>query len=304
MLTRPKRLIRCSATKYCRLLVILPVLVWMSPVISGQGPVAGGSSKFVRFDGNRVHYVSYGRGHTGLVLVHGWSCNASFWDGQIPAFANRTRVLAIDLPGHGLSDKPERSYTMEYFARAIEAVMRDAGVNGAVLAGHSMGTPIVRQFYRLFPKKVEGIVIVDGALRPFDQNFDAKKFFAPLQGPGYQEFVTAFINAMVPASGAALKEHIRHEMLLTPQHVMISAMDGMLVKDIWTEDRIDKPVLAVMAKGSWPADNEQYYRRIAPNLDYQEWPGVGHFLMMEKPSDLNAALSAFLTKQHLLGYHP
>ena len=56
---------------------------------------------------------------------------------------------------------------MDLFARAVEAVRAAAGVDRVVLVGHSMGTPVVRQFYRLFPKKTLGLVAVDGSLRPF-----------------------------------------------------------------------------------------------------------------------------------------
>lgn len=284
------------------LLVAVSLLFVPASLLGDPGFAADGSSRFARFEGSRVRYLSYGSGHKGLVFVHGWSCNATFWDAQIPAFMGKTRVLAVDLPGHGESDKPERAYTMEYFARAVESVMRDAGVDSGVLVGHSMGTPVVRQFYRLFPKKVEAIVIVDGALRPYVPGGDARALFAPLRGPGYRDFVASFINMMVPSAAPALRERVRQEMLKTPQHVMVSAMDGMLAKDIWGEDRIGKPVLAIMAKGSWPADNEAFFRRIAPNLDYQEWEGVGHFLMMQEPAEFNAAVQAFLVKRHLLGY--
>src|SRR6185503_3774851 len=87
-----------------------------------------GQSKFAKFDGNRVHYVNYGKGNDAVVLIHGWTMNADNWRDQIPALAERYRVIAIDLPGHGQSDKPKLSYSMDYFARAVEAVMRDAKV--------------------------------------------------------------------------------------------------------------------------------------------------------------------------------
>ena len=77
------------------------------------------------------------------------------------------RMLFVDLPGYGKSDKPKMDYTMDVFAQAVDAVLRDAGVERAVLAGHSMGTPVVLQFYRLYPAKTKALVFVDGPLRPF-----------------------------------------------------------------------------------------------------------------------------------------
>jgi pimeloyl-ACP methyl ester carboxylesterase len=60
-------------------------------------------------------------------------------------------------------------------------------------------------------------------------------------------------------------------------------------------------VLAIMVKSDFfGGDIEQFYRSIAPNLDFQTWEGVGHFLMMEKPKQFNDAVIAFLDKNALL----
>jgi pimeloyl-ACP methyl ester carboxylesterase len=264
--------------------------------------VADAPSRFAKLDGVRVHYKSYGKGRDALVFVHGWTCNMDFWRGQIPAFESKTRVIAIDLPGHGQSDKPHVDYSMDYFARSIEAVLRDAGVDRAVLVGHSMGTPVIRQFYRKYPNKTLALVIVDGALRPFADEATMAKFIEPLRGPNYKEAASQFVAGMLaPVSSAALREEIKSAMLSTPQYVAVSAMDGMASKVIWTNDKINVPVLAVMAKGPfWPADNEQFYRSVAPNLEYHMWDGVSHFLMMEKRTEFNEALAAFLMKNGLL----
>ncbi|MEO8348934.1 MAG: alpha/beta fold hydrolase, partial [Acidobacteriota bacterium] len=99
------------------------------------------SAQFATYDGNRVRYENVGSGREALVLVHGWSGDASVWRFQVPELAKHFRVISIDLPGHGASDKPETAYTMSFFAGAVEAVMLDLGVDRAVLVGHSMGTP-------------------------------------------------------------------------------------------------------------------------------------------------------------------
>src|SRR5438105_14036956 len=107
------------------------------------------------YDGAKVHYESYGNGTDAVVFIHGWTCDLTFWRGQAPVYEKR-RSLLIDLPGHGQSGKPEVAYTQERFARAVEAVMRDAGVEHAVLVGHSMGGPVALTLVRLFPAKGRG----------------------------------------------------------------------------------------------------------------------------------------------------
>jgi pimeloyl-ACP methyl ester carboxylesterase len=90
-------------------------------------------------------------------------------------------------------------------------------------------------------------------------------------------------------------------MLSTPQKIAVSAMEGMADESIWKQDKINVPVLAILAKSPfWPADTEQFYRSIAPKLEFQMWEGVSHFLMMEKPDRFNEAVAKFATSVGLL----
>src|SRR5688572_430512 len=152
-------------------------------------------SRWTTLDGNKIHFYDIGdrRARTGLVLIHGWTCNADFWkENRFPGY----RVLAIDLPGHGRSDKPRLTYSMEHFARAVNRVMKEAGLRRAVLVGHSMGTPIARQFYRLYPEQTLGIVVVDGALRRFFPKEAMEQFIAPLR-TNYKETAVKFVDGML-----------------------------------------------------------------------------------------------------------
>src|SRR6185369_10589874 len=113
----------------------------------GTASAAADTPQFARLNELRIHYEDYGSGPEALIFIHGWACDLTFWRGQEPVYTNpNRRALLIDLPGHGLSDKPHRAYPIEFFARAIEAVMRDAQVERAVLIGHSLGGPIAYAF--------------------------------------------------------------------------------------------------------------------------------------------------------------
>jgi pimeloyl-ACP methyl ester carboxylesterase len=261
-----------------------------------------GDSRFTTLDGARIHYVNYGKGSEALVLIHGWTCNLDNWRDQMPDFAKRNRVIAIDLPGHGQSDKPQITYSMDLFARAVEAVIRDARVKRAVLAGHSMGTPVARQFYRKYPDKTLAIVIVDGSLRPFGDKTMMDRLIAGFRGANYREAVNQMLAAISgPNLSVDARERIKASALNTPQHVIVSAMEGMADPSIWGDDKINVPVLATMARNPfYPPNVEASFRSIAPNMDFQMWDGVGHFIMMEKPKEFNAAVLAFLDKNKLL----
>ena len=172
-------------------------------VVSTTASAFDGESEFAKLDGNRVHYKSYGKGKDALVLVHGWTCNLDHWRDQVPDLSKRNRVIALDLPGHGQSDKPQIGYTMDLFANAIDAVMRDAKVDRAVLVGHSMGTPVARQFYRKYPQKTLGIVIVDGGLRLFGTKEMREQYLAMFRSPKYKEAGAQMFSQMIGTLGAA-----------------------------------------------------------------------------------------------------
>ncbi len=80
-------------------------------------------------------------------------------------------------------------------------------------------------------------------------------------------------------------------------------MEAMVDDSIWKDDPIRVPVLAVMAPNPfWTAEYEKYAQSIAPNMEYQKWEGVSHFLMMDEPKKFNDSVTAFLVKNRLIGY--
>ncbi len=262
-------------------------------------PAFAQASRFAKLDEVRVHYLDQGKGNEAVLFVHGWTCSAAFWKSQTAFFEGKARVIAIDLPGHGESDKPKTAYGMDLFARSIDAVMRDAGVTKAVLVGHSMGTPVIRQFYRRYPDKTIALVVVDGALKTmFPDKAAADKFIEQLRAPDYQKTAGQMVSFMVqPMHDPALKEQVKTSMLSTPQYVAVSAMEGMVDPAIWGEDKINVPTLAIMARQpAWNKEYEAYVHSLVPNLEFQVWDGVSHFLMMDKPDEFNSTLSAFLLK--------
>ena len=109
-------------------------------------------------------HPAHQRGRQTFLLVHGWSCNGGFWREQVTALRGKARLILIDLPGHGQSDKPHTDYNMDFFARAVLAVLRDAHVDKATLIGHSMGLPVIRHVYADVPGQIAAMVIVDGSV--------------------------------------------------------------------------------------------------------------------------------------------
>ena len=269
-------------------------------------------SRFAQMDGHNLHYWSMGRGEKALVFIHGWACDASFWQGQLGVFASAShQVIALDLLGHGLSDKPELEYDFDVFIKGIRAVLDNAGVKEAVLCGHSLGGSLGRFFALKDGAGIKGLVLVDGAFcfPPADPKAhqrwleENRGFTASFKKEGYKETVRSFIFAMLgPAITPELTVRIIEGMLKTPAHVGISAMRHFPDPENWSGAPLKLPVLAVYAKS--PETTEDFRRNLRgmfPAMNYHELKGMGHFFMMEKPGKLNSLLKDFLRKQNMLG---
>jgi pimeloyl-ACP methyl ester carboxylesterase len=267
--------------------------------------LADGESHSVSFGANKIHYVTVGRGRNTLLFVHCWAGNLSFWREQVPALSDQARLVLIDLPGHGHSDKLPAEYSMDYFAGAVLAVMHDAGVDKAALVGHSMGGPVIYRVYKQAPEKVAALVVVDGFLRrPRVTPGQAEEFIARFRTPEYRENTRQFFGSMFPVPGTeALRNRVLSEMLVTPQRVMLGAMEGMFGPDQpdWDLKPVNVPVLVINAKGPmWDADGKNYVRSLSPQTDYCVMEGVGHWLMLERPAEFNALLTDMLRKFGLI----
>ena len=280
------------------------VLIGLS-FLGGTVAASDAPSHFVELDGMKVHYQSYGAGKEAVVFIHGWTCDLTFWRGQAPVYEKR-RSLLIDLPGHGKSDKPEVAYSQDLFARAVEAVMRDAQVEKATLVGHSMGTPVALQFLRRYPEKAAALVIVDGfiPLPPKDEAEEKQRaeqsaaFVKTYRDPDYRTAMVKLIDSMFGEQATvAMKDEIRTKMLRAPQHVAASAMEGMIALRPLTETWPQLPALAVMTRRPNRGNYEEFLRARFPKIRYQEWENAGHFLMMEEPDKFNAALAEFLDQR-------
>jgi pimeloyl-ACP methyl ester carboxylesterase len=264
---------------------------------------ASDASHFAPFEGGRVHYESYGAGKEAVVFIHGWTCDLSFWRGQEPVYRNH-RSLLIDLPGHGQSDKPKVAYPTEFFARGIEAALRDAGVERAVLVGHSLGGPIAYSFIRLFPEQAKALVLVDATAGPEPdtpayraaQEARYRQRVVNLSGAAGEKNFLANVEAMFSAkTSPSLRSQIRAKMLATPEYVRVAAVTSRSELDPPSVgEAFDIPAVAIQAAAKGTEERAAAMRTVFPNLRLEKWEHSGHFLMMEDPARFNRSLERFL----------
>jgi pimeloyl-ACP methyl ester carboxylesterase len=111
-------------------------------------------------DGLALFYEETGEGEPPILLVHGWCCDHTYFAPQFEHFARRGRhVVAVDLRGHGKSDKPHQSYTVQLFADDLAWMCAQIGLEKPVVIGHSMGGVIVLALaLRYLPSSADSLV--------------------------------------------------------------------------------------------------------------------------------------------------
>ena len=248
-------------------------------------------------DGIQIHSSSAGKGPKTVILVHGWTCNETTWSEQVPVLSKKYRVLTLDLPGHGQTGAPaDGKLSMDLFARAIEAVRAEANANHVVLVGHSMGTPVIVQYARLYPKHVEAMVFVDGLVSLGNGPGPAPDP-SQMSGAAGRKNRETMIRGMFSASTTpANQTKILDMMLAPPESTAVGAMNATFDPAIWKGDVFTMPILGIYADKS-PLNNPPYMKEHFPKLEYHEVAGSGHFVMLDKPEEFNTLLLAFLNRQ-------
>jgi pimeloyl-ACP methyl ester carboxylesterase len=97
-----------------------------------------------------------------ILCIHGLTANCRFWDCLASALSPRHKIIAMDLRGRGLSDKPPTGYSIKHHCKDIAALIDDQGLERPVLMGHSLGAFISLAFAAQYPEKVDRLILVDG----------------------------------------------------------------------------------------------------------------------------------------------
>ena len=246
-------------------------------------------------DGTPISYEIFGVGEPTLVFVHGWSCDARYWRAQVPVFSKNSRVVVLDLAGHGNSGMSRTQYTMGSFGEDVRAVVESSGSHKVILIGHSMGGTVTVEAARLMPDRVIGLIGIDTLenIEYLMTREELEKMIAPLK-ENFRDASRQFVGGMIAAkTDSKLREWILSDMSAAPPSVALSAMNEMMTQYISGEaakvfNNIRIPVVTVNGD-LWPI-NYEANRRHMFSFDAIVLKGADHFLMMDRPNDFNKAL--------------
>ena len=106
---------------------------------------------FTTNDGYRLHYIEAGSGDA-LVMIPGWSQTAAQFKYQIDGLSDKYHVIAIDMRGHGESDKPDHGYRIHRLSKDVHDFLAARGLSNVTLAGHSMGSSVIWGYWSCRPR--------------------------------------------------------------------------------------------------------------------------------------------------------
>ncbi|MBD9723956.1 alpha/beta fold hydrolase [Streptomyces caniscabiei] len=231
-----------------------------------------------------------------LVFVHGWTANRHRWDHQVAHFAEKRRVIRLDLRGHGESGGAGVR-TIEALAADVLALLDHLEIERFVLVGHSMGGMISQTITLAHPERVERLVLVNSIGRMTYSRGRGLLMAVSTRVP-FKLFVAANIQrAFAPGyPREEIRSYIRAS-AATPREVVRTLYGAMRAFDVLDRlGEVSTPTLLVHGYHDIQLPVAQMLRMAKAYQDAEvRILDAGHELPVEKPAELTATLDRFLT---------
>ena len=281
--------------------------------------------RFVTVHGHRRAYVQTGSGPA-LLLLHGLACDHRTWAPVIEKLARRYTVIAPDLLGHGLSDKPRADYSVGGYANGMRDLLTILGIDKVTVVGHSLGGGVAMQFAYQFPERTERLVLVapgglgqdvSPAVRAISlEAFEWAMGVATL--PGMRQVLTGALRTLArlpltatrdlgeaagivdsfqdPAARRAIRHVVSHVVDLRGQ--VITMLDRAYLTEamplcvIWGAD--DMVI---------PPSHAEAVKDLAPGAQVHVIGNAGHFPHRDHPDRFVRIVNDFISKTEPAQYH-
>lgn len=259
--------------------------------------------KFVKINEHNIRYLNEGKNEKTIVLIHGLGASAERWECVMPYFTKKYRVIAPDLIGFGLSDKPNADYTIDFFVKFLSDFLDSLEIKEATLVGSSLGGQIVAEYAISNPTKLEKMVLVSpsgvvdystpaldsyitAALHPNKDN--VKNAFQIMSGNDKhvkQEIVELFLNRIsLPNAKMAFMSA-----LMSNRNAKISCekLANVSIPSLVIWGLLD-PVI--------PIENAKLFFSCISNCQYIEMEGCGHTPFVDMPQKFSEIILKFLNR--------
>jgi pimeloyl-ACP methyl ester carboxylesterase len=264
--------------------------------------------RYQSVDRMRIAYVEQGQGAP-LVLVHGQFGDHLDWEPVIAPLARHFRVIAVDLPGFGDSDKPDREYDADFLTGSLHGLLKTLGIRRSILAGNSFGGQIAILYTLRYPDEVSRLILADsGGFR--EVTSAEKQFYTQRLSPEFLAGLTPETQRPLFAPIFAKQGEIR-ERYLNKQDAKLKREDFpayarslarciALALDLYLLERLPEikaPVLVLWGDRDFVLPVEQA-RKAMEKLrrgKLKVFEGCGHAPQLDCPQEFAQAVKEFAT---------
>ena len=256
------------------------------------------TSDRVVVNGVRLAYSLFGQG-AGVVFLHGWMCNRSFWQRQCRELAGRNfRCLSIDFRGHGDSEAPAGGYSVEQLADDVGALMEALEFGPVVMVGHSMGGMVAQHFCLERPEQTAALVLAATIASDAEDRLISKRIASDATRMGFSRAFDRHFDAWFAAGASnSVRAWVRTQMRSTPAELGLELVRAYSRFDLTGRlGEIRRPTLVIGTRSddSAPPGQSRRLAELIPGARLALIEDCGHFPMLEKPEELSRSLLPFL----------
>ncbi|MGH2976478.1 MAG: alpha/beta fold hydrolase [Solirubrobacterales bacterium] len=303
--------------------VVLAVLLGVNTLIVDHETKAAGvteaGGRILDLSGGKLEFIERGpKGASPIVLIHCFTCAINWWDKMIPLLARDHRVVAVDLLGHGGSEKPSSGYSIENQADLVAQALAQLEVRDAEVVGHSLGGPVTMALAAQSPQLVRQMVLIDSIPNTSygDVGLIGELPFKPVVGEALWRIKPDFSIRDGLGVAFAPGYDVPDAFVDDVKRMTYSAYTGSHdAFDEYTDEEslpdraaaVGKPLLAIMGAEEQIASDPQEalaaYRDADPTAKTKLIAGAGHSPNVEKPAE-TAALVLGFDKETLMSARP
>lgn len=252
-----------------------------------------------------IHYSKTGQGEH-VILIHGFPNDGSAWNNIVPALAARYHLILPDLPGAGQSPAPEAPLTIALMADAVKEVMKQEGIEKAVLVGHSMGGYTAMELAVRYPDKVQGLSLVHSlASADTEEKKENRRKAINLMGKGIAEqemFLKGMSQNLFAASFAQAHPEVVKSVVDRGMRLPASSLTGFYQAIMDRSDKrdalstFDFPVQWIIGDedNATPMKDALQQCHMSRISKVSVYSPCGHMSMDEMPERLSADILSFL----------
>ncbi|KAF2341196.1 alpha/beta fold hydrolase [Flavobacterium tistrianum] len=255
--------------------------------------------KNILYKNTNISFTDSGKGNA-IVLLHGFLENKKMWKDYVDFFAEKYRIITIDLLGHGESEPLGYVHEMEDNANAVNEVLESLKIEKATIVGHSMGGYVGLAFAELYPQKIQKLVLLNSTSKEdsAEKKLNRTRAIKAVK-QNYVSFISlAIANLFSENNRTRLAEEIEKvkiEALKTPLQGIIASQEGMKIRKdrewLLKENRF--PVLLILGKKDPVLNYEESLSQIEDTTVELIAFEDGHMSQIENKEELKTALQHF-----------